>query len=343
MDHPRSQWGLPRLREQSQEVLGHPGEGGSRGYPVAQRIELIHAKAMRRVTTGSFGASDRSIRRWANRVVPFKSTGNKAMSKINGIHQRELILYRIAYPKATADEVRRYLYEDVPGLKLFSRSDISKAETRVGLTRKCGSTTAWQAYEPRNILRRDLYWSVPPPLGIVGVHLWEFVDFDECAIFFTTPDRSIGKAYSGVRVREPGPHGYDEKWTIMMAIDPGGFVHMRIDTNKGTSSMLFAAFVAEVNKKLRGTGRRTFIWDNLTAHHSDMVNFAVMMAGNRIVPRAPYSPIDGPIEFVFNQLECQLKLRLDNINTETDMIREIYNIVANLRSSFGSTFAHCGY
>jgi hypothetical protein len=35
MDHPRSQWGLPRLREQSQEVLGHPGEGGSRGYLVA--------------------------------------------------------------------------------------------------------------------------------------------------------------------------------------------------------------------------------------------------------------------------------------------------------------------
>jgi hypothetical protein len=55
MDHPRSQWGLPRLREQSQEVLGHPGEGGSRGYPVAQRIELIHAKAMRRVTTGNLG------------------------------------------------------------------------------------------------------------------------------------------------------------------------------------------------------------------------------------------------------------------------------------------------
>jgi hypothetical protein len=53
---------------------------------------------------------------------------------------------------------------------------------------------------------------VPPPLGIVGVNLWEFVDADECPIFFTTPGMSLGKSYSGVR--------YDEKWTIMMSIEP---------------------------------------------------------------------------------------------------------------------------
>jgi hypothetical protein len=289
-------------------------------------------------------STSRSIRRWKqNGIYAFKSTGNKASSKICGVHQRELILYRIAYPKATADEVRRFLFEDVPGFKLFTRSDVSKAETRLGMTRKRGSTTAWQAHLPQNILRRDLFWSQPPPMGIIGVPLAEFVDIDECAIFFETADRTHGKAYTSVRVRDAGPHGYNQKWTLMMAIDPFGFMHLRIDTNVGTTSLMFADFVDNVNQRLQGTGRRTYLWDNLSSHHADMVNYVVLRAGNRVVPRAPYYPIDGPIEFVFNQIECQLKLLLPTIHNEADLIASIHVIVGGLSGSLGATFAHCGY
>lgn len=336
----RESLGLSRLRKQLSPIPPHPSNGGSKGYSHADRTAILMNAAARQPTT----ASTRTIRRWKKEGIrAFKSTGNKATTKIHGIHQRDLLLYRMAYPKATADEVRRFLYEDVPGSKLFSRSDITRAETRLGMTRKRGSTTAWQAYLPRNILRRDLFWSQPPPLGVVGIPFHEFVDIDECAIFFETADRNVGKSYTGVRVREAGPHGFNQKWTLLMAIDPSGFVHLKIDTNTGTTSLIFATFVEQVNHRLQGTGRRTFLWDNLSSHHADMVSFAVLRAGNRIVPRAPYYPIDGPIEFVFNQIESQLKLQLPTIHNEADLVSAIHNIVGNLTSSFGRTFTHCGY
>jgi hypothetical protein len=135
MNDPRARLGLSRLRRQVVPSTPHPSRGGSKGYSQSERRAILgNAEAMHLPTSTS-----RSIRRWKqNGIYAFKSTGNKASSKICGVHQRELILYRIAYPKATADEVRRFLFEDVPGFKLFTRSDVSKAETRLGMTRKRG-------------------------------------------------------------------------------------------------------------------------------------------------------------------------------------------------------------
>ena len=59
------------------------------------------------------------------------------------------------YPYASADEVRRFLFENNPNNPtIFSRCYIYRSEKIIGLTNKRGSTTASQAMEPHNIIRR---------------------------------------------------------------------------------------------------------------------------------------------------------------------------------------------
>ena len=44
------------------------------------------------------------------------------------------------------------------------------------------------------------------------------IDIDEAGIFLKTAARKIGKISIGSRVREPGPYGHSEKYTLLMAI-----------------------------------------------------------------------------------------------------------------------------
>ena len=44
-----------------------------------------------------------------------------------------------------------------PNPRLFSLSQLSKAEDRLGLSSKCGSTTAYQALLSLNITKRRVY------------------------------------------------------------------------------------------------------------------------------------------------------------------------------------------
>lgn len=75
-----------------------------------------------------YKCSKRSIYRWRNRIVLYVRTGNKCAYKLTGQHQFLFILYRIFYPKTTADEVRRFLFENSGNPIMFSRMDIYRAE-----------------------------------------------------------------------------------------------------------------------------------------------------------------------------------------------------------------------
>lgn len=98
------------------------------------------------------------------------------------------------FPKCTADEMRRYLLDSSPlnNVQLFSRQDITDAENRIEVTKKRGSTTAAQFFEPRNIFRRNLFWTSPFPLGRLGIPRAELMDLDECGLFLQTANRNYG-------------------------------------------------------------------------------------------------------------------------------------------------------
>ena len=57
------------------------------------------------------------------------------------------------------------------------------AEIRIGLTRKCGRTTAYQSLFHRNRLQRWCYWHLPYPFGIADIRVRDLIDLDECGVF----------------------------------------------------------------------------------------------------------------------------------------------------------------
>ena len=87
-----------------------------------------------------------------------RRTGNKRAEVIINDHIIVfLALYRVAFPKCSAAQINAFLYRINYGdvtFRFYTTPQITKAETHLGLTKKSGSTTAYQAYLPINLLKR---------------------------------------------------------------------------------------------------------------------------------------------------------------------------------------------
>ena len=86
-------------------------------------------------------------------VRPCKRNGNCFAEKMSGLDLIHIAMYQVAYPKCTIAEINAFLYNvnlGNPNFSFYSQSQISLAEKSIGLTRKKGSTTAYQAYYPQN-------------------------------------------------------------------------------------------------------------------------------------------------------------------------------------------------
>jgi hypothetical protein len=88
--------------------------------------------------------------------------------------------------------------------------------------------------------------------------------------------------------------------------------------------------------------RFCFILDNLIVHTAPVVLLLIIMAGHRYVFRAPYWPKDGPIEYVYNRLEQELNIRMNEVFCDADLARIIRETLGNIRS-FTKWFHHVGY
>lgn len=68
----------------------------------------------------------------------------------------------------------------------------------------------------------------------------------------------------------------------------------------------------------------------------------IVGAGHRLVFRAPYYPVNGPIEFVFNTIEqslCQYQYSV----TDGVALRQAVNTSIPGIHDFVDYFIHCGY
>ena len=196
-------------------------------------------------------------------------------------------------------------------------------------------------------LRRNLTKLLRPCFsfssGIVGIPRAFFLDLDECGIWLEKCNRKFGKAFAGVHVREPGPYGHAEKWTLIMAIDCSGRRWIRFGKFPGTTVEIFLEFINQILGTFPvGGPQRTFLYDNLRAHLHPSVFNAITFAGHQVVARPPYRPEWGPIEFVFNQLGRELERRIHSIADEGDFYREVLSILTIL-NGFDATFVRCGY
>ena len=82
--------------------------------------------------------------------------------------------------------------------------------------------------------------------------------------------------------------------------------------------------------------------DNLNSHKNDGVIALIHLYGHGVVYRAPYWPVDGAIEFIFNTLQSLMRARSYEINSENDLLASIYESIQSI-DTFATYFENVGF
>jgi hypothetical protein len=82
--------------------------------------------------------------------------------------------------------------------------------------------------------------------------------------------------------------------------------------------------------------------DNLITNRHPIIAQMIIAAGHCIVYHAPYYPVDGPIEYVFNTIQQELAYGMHFIKDLPTLHGHVNAILASLEE-FQSYFVHCGY
>jgi hypothetical protein len=234
--------------------------------------------------------------------------------------------------------------------RFYHNSQITRAEQRIGFTRKRNATTARQAFIQRNLIRRFVYWTANYPFGIRNIRAADMIDVDEAVVNLCTANRRYGKASISRRCRHEGPFQREDSTRIILAImgDPAlgrrwAEIHHR---RSGTTYEDFYNFMYRIINDLGpGTPERRFcfILDHLIVHTAPVVLLLIIIAGHRYVFRAPTGQSkDGSIEFVYNRLEQELNIRMNEVFCDADLARIIKETLGSIRS-FTKWFHHVGY
>ena len=122
--------------------------------------------------------------------------------------------------------------------------------------------------------------------------------------------------------------------------------------NIGTSNKKFRDFCEYVCNDIEVNGiavtddNHIFIWDNLAAHHCAYVQATVTTRADPhrfyIIPRLPYHPKFGPIEYKICDINQQIKLETRPDWDIAELEQQIMTLTMRIRP-FDSTFLHCGY
>ena len=321
--------------QEFRDLAQHISGMGLENYPLFHVLRQLHLYPSRRTTA-----------RWRARLQErgnyrrFVRQGNHRASVLVGIDALNLVVYRSIFPKATAAELNAFLFraqlargENYP--RFFSPSQITRAEDRLGLSRKRGSTTAYQALLPINLIRQWNYKNQNYPHGVADIPIEDMIDLDEAAVYVETANRSDGKAYIGVRVREEGPYNHSNKFTLTAAIagNAAGDRWFQLEKKAGTTVIDFLDFVRMIIDEI-GDGtpgnRRCFTMDNLLAHKHPLVVNEILFRGHRIAFRSPYYAVDGPVEYFFNTLQNGLTIRLHDVENEADLMDMVNFIIGDI-------------
>ena len=173
----------------------HPSRGG-RAYSRDVRAIVSAAPNVLPIIPG-VTPSERTRRRWNQRLHQeghnreYERRGNKRPGALVGSDKWLLLLFRSAFPKATAAEAAAFIYRNILNHipRIFSPSQITAAEYSLGLTRKRSSTSAVQAMTPENLLDREMFWTMNFPFGVVGIPTISLIDLVECGVMLEDCNR----------------------------------------------------------------------------------------------------------------------------------------------------------
>ena len=330
----------------ARRVPPHPSNGGSTGYSYSMRQQALAQAANPAVPAAAIVPCARTLRRWRQRLGAHVQTGNAEATLFMNGDLALIILFRLVYPKVSADEIIAFVATNGLSHRFYSRAQITIAEQMAGFSRKRASTVATQALFQRNLVRRQLFYNSPYPLGIVGTPRHLFIDVDEGGFDITRCNSRIGKAHGGDRAYAVGHYTRQANWNLILACDCSDRIWYRFSQDN-TDEHVYADFLGSIIASLPPQGaagfvQRTFLHDNLRAHLTGTVTNRIVLGGHRVIARPPYRPTDGPIEYVINQVQTALRKRAHTIFTHNDMMTAMGNIVLNI-SGVDATFVHCGY
>ena len=296
-----------------------------------------------------------TCRRWIavhnaeGHVLPKRHTCNQHSEReVNDVDLVILAIFRLVHPKAYLDEVRAYVHNHNPAKAPYSKSQIHRAEERLGLGWKVGSTTSSEAYRPINLYKRDVYWRMAYPAGVNDQDTSYMIDIDEAGFKLESIDRKRGETAShkqtdANRKYKKGVKGV----SLLMGIsgdiqDPFEFHQMF--SEGGTDLYRFYTFMEEFIDwlALNHPGQTfCFTMDILNIHKHPLVLDLIENSGHRIVFHAPYWSCDGAIEYVLNTIQVKLKIADHGAETADDLINEIDDIIFDMvDQSFHPYFCH---
>lgn len=298
-----------------------------------------------------------TCRRWLRQYLaighirPFRNAGSRtATREVRGEALIQLAFYRMVRPHARLYEVQAYLHNRFPNNPPYSKSQIYRAEKRLGLSRKAVSKTSQLAYSRINLLKRQRYWGMVYPDGIAGEQTADMIDIDEARFKLESADRSFAKVAREFRANIRGKYKKGEPGSnLIMAISGDGnnpYSFHRQYTEGGTDLTRFYEFMRDLITDLqtRFPGRRfTITMDNLNIHKNRIILALIRNARYKVVFRAPYWSCDGAIEYVFNTIHTHLEMDdgqvMESVN---DLVNRINLIIGSI-ASFRRYFLHVGF
>ena len=366
----RAAMGFSRELQQQRTANPDPSRGGARGYDVHDRQWQLTQHAAGNPVKASLS----SLRRWQQRLHPYRMTGNKERASIVGVDQILLTICITVYPQASLKEIAAFIYREGGGL--YSDQAISKRLAELRVTRKKVSVEAQQAFTAINLQRVQSFWSSPPPLGVQTVRRARLIDVDEFGIELNRCNRTHGWSLEVFRVRTIGHYTRTQKLTVLVAIEAGNgalpaqeagsLQHpgrwIQVVRNAGTTADTFNTFVRMIMASIEArTGDqitrglqnaveqdRVFLWDNLKSHLTPLIANTLYAHNGpscffQSVPRPPYQPKYGPIEYKICDIVAALKKQSHTQSwTTDDLEHEVYAAFAGI-GGFDATFDHCGY
>ena len=342
----------------------HSSESIGKPYPKEIREQVLHRDALglpqstneiRQLQLARKYPSNRSINRWRQRSInlghlrPYRRTGNKrATRELRTNDLFNLALYRSVKPKATLYEVKAFIYSANPNNLPYSNSQLYRAETRISLTRKAASTTAYQAYAPVNLAKRHNYWNLDYSFGIANIDPRDLIDIDEMGIEIEHSNRKHGKTAEGNRCNEAGVYNRNEKLNVLLAIcgcDVNPLRWVETWTGEGTTLFRYYEFLVKVLDDLDVLfpGRVfCFTKDNLNSHKNPFILDTILARGHKIVFRAPYWAVDGAVEYVFNTTHSLIEVMFNNVDNLISLELVLREIIASMQI-FRPYFEHVGF
>ena len=105
--------------------------------------------------------------RWAERLDPYRPTGNKQRAVSTDADQLLLTIAIYINPTSSANHIAAFTYHTGGGV--YQRKQIYRRLKELGIMMKKASIESFRAFTPENIMHAQTFWMEGAPAGVTNV------------------------------------------------------------------------------------------------------------------------------------------------------------------------------